>query len=76
VTVRDSGIGISPDLILKLFEPFFTRKNNTGNGARAMDSKEIAQKHGAEIAGESSTDASSHGTTFTVTFSNRKLVDG
>jgi signal transduction histidine kinase len=58
-----------------LFEPFFTTKEqHMGTGLGLWISKEIAQKHGAEIAVESSTDASSHGTTFTVTFSKRELV--
>jgi signal transduction histidine kinase len=52
VTVRDSGIGISPDLISKLFGPFFTTKEqHMGTGLGLWISKEIAQKHGAEIAG-------------------------
>jgi PAS domain S-box-containing protein len=76
-TVRDNGVGISPDLIAKLFEPFFTTKEqHMGTGLGLWISKEIAQKHGAEITLESSTDASSHGTAFTVTFSNPRPTPG
>jgi PAS domain S-box-containing protein len=71
VTVRDNGIGISPNHISRLFEPFFTTKEqHMGTGLGLWISKEVAQKHRAEIAVESSTDASSHGTAFTVTFSS------
>jgi PAS domain S-box-containing protein len=76
-TVHDNGIGIPSDLIAKLFEPFFTTKEqHMGTGLGLWISKEIAQKHGAEITVESSTDASTHGTTFTVTFSNPQRAPG
>jgi PAS domain S-box-containing protein len=73
VAVHDNGAGIAPDHKSKLFEPFFTTKEqHMGTGLGLWISREIARKHGAEIAVESSTDASSHGTTLTVTFSNRE----
>jgi PAS domain S-box-containing protein len=74
VTVRDNGVGISPDQKSKLFEPFFTTKEqHLGTGLGLWISKEIAQKHGAEIEVESSTDPPDHGTAFTVTFPDDTL---
>jgi PAS domain S-box-containing protein len=69
VSIRDNGIGIPAEIQPKLFEPFFTTKEKyLGTGLGLWICKEIAQKHGAEIALASSTKPSNHGTTFTVTF--------
>jgi PAS domain S-box-containing protein len=69
VSIRDNGVGIPEEIRSKLFEPFFTTKEKyLGTGLGLWICKEIAQKHGAEIALASSTKPSNHGTTFTVTF--------
>jgi PAS domain S-box-containing protein len=69
IAIQDNGPGISPENLPKLFEPFFsTKKQHKGTGLGLWISKEIAQKYGASIAVESSTDASRHGTTFKVVF--------
>ena len=74
VSIHDNGMGIDPYIKARLFEPFFTTKEkHMGTGLGLWISKEIALKHEATISLESSTDPSSHGTTFTVTFANREL---
>jgi PAS domain S-box-containing protein len=74
VSIRDNGVGIPVAIQPRLFEPFFTTKEKyLGTGLGLWICKEIAQKHGAEIALASSTRPSNHGTTFTVTFTGRKI---
>jgi signal transduction histidine kinase len=66
ITVRDSGIGISPENMAKLFDPFFSTKEvgqGTGQGLTiAYDI--VVNKHGGTIEVDSSVD---QGTTITVT---------
>ncbi|TWI59332.1 PAS domain-containing sensor histidine kinase [Halalkalibacter nanhaiisediminis] len=62
ITVRDEGIGIPPDKIKKLGEPFFTMKKE-GNGLGLMVSYKIIENHRGTIKVESQLN---HGTTFTV----------
>lgn len=46
--VEDTGSGIAPDILPRLFEPFFTtRPDGTGLGLAVV--KKIADQHGAEI---------------------------
>jgi PAS domain S-box-containing protein len=67
--VRDNGSGIRKEHTPKLFEPFFsTKQKHMGTGLGLWISREVAQKHGAEITVESNTDALKHGTTFQVAF--------
>jgi signal transduction histidine kinase len=74
VRIHDNGPGIPQHQKARLFEPFFTTKEkHMGTGLGLWISKEIAQKHEAQISLESSTSPSSHGTTFTVTFTNRNV---
>jgi PAS domain S-box-containing protein len=66
IQIEDNGSGIAEGTRLRLFEPFFTTKQNVGTGLGLWISKEIADKHGATIALETSTEAASHGTKFTL----------
>lgn len=64
VTIKDNGIGISQEHISRLFEPYFTSKNN-GIGLGLAATLNIIQSHKARVEVESEMGKS---TTFTITF--------
>lgn len=50
VTVRDTGIGISDDILPYIFDPFFsTRKDTGGNGLGLAITKKIIERHNGSI---------------------------
>jgi PAS domain S-box-containing protein len=49
VTVADSGEGMSPETLRRIFQPFFTTKTATGTGLGLWLSLEILNKHGASV---------------------------
>lgn len=61
--VGDTGIGISPENIEKIFEPEFTTKGDKGTGLGLMISKNIIEENGGRIFVESKVDI---GTKFTI----------
>ncbi len=62
VTVADTGAGIEPAAIERIFEPFFSTKRG-GTGLGLALTHQIVQEHGGEISVESDLGV---GTTFTV----------
>jgi PAS domain S-box-containing protein len=63
ISVSDTGKGIKPENITKLFNPFFTTKDD-GNGLGLAISKKIIQLHKGDINVKSKV---GEGTTFTIT---------
>jgi signal transduction histidine kinase len=63
VAVTDTGVGIPPEDLGQIFEPFFTRKEG-GTGLGLAISREIALGHGGTLTCES---APGQGTTFRLT---------
>jgi signal transduction histidine kinase len=53
VVFMDSGGGISPDNITRIFEPYFTTKSG-GNGLGLLIVRRIVRAHGGEVILESS----------------------
>jgi signal transduction histidine kinase len=66
VTVADTGCGIKPEKMNKLFEPFYTTKKHVGTGLGLWVSREIVRKHRGSIHVRSSTQAGSSGTVFSL----------
>ncbi|WP_440906389.1 sensor histidine kinase (plasmid) [Catenovulum sp. SX2] len=65
VKVADSGCGIAPEIIAKIFDPFFSTKDvGKGTGLGLAISKEIINQHNGHIWVES---IQGQGTTFTIT---------
>jgi signal transduction histidine kinase len=63
LSVSDTGKGIPPDVMPKIFDPFFSTKGvGEGTGLGLTVSKAIVEQHGGEITVETS----EQGTTFTV----------
>ena len=51
VRIRDNGTGMPPDVIEKIFNPFFTTKpTNQGTGLGLSISSDIIRRHGGSIA--------------------------
>jgi signal transduction histidine kinase len=67
LAVADNGQGISPDNLGRLFQPFFTTKNDQGNGLGLALSRKIVERHGGSIRARSSIQPGKAGTTFLVT---------
>jgi signal transduction histidine kinase len=63
VTVTDSGPGIAPEVLGRLFEPFVSTKD-TGTGLGLNVCRRVARDHGGDIHGEN---APGGGARFTVT---------
>ncbi|GBD10371.1 Blue-light-activated protein [bacterium HR23] len=63
IAVKDTGIGISPQVRQHLFEPFFTTKGPRGTGLGLAVSYSIVKRYGGDITVES---AVGKGSTFTV----------
>lgn len=53
IEVRDTGMGIPPDVLPHVFEPFFTTKGNAGTGLGLMIAKELIEQAGGTIRVES-----------------------
>lgn len=64
VDIRDNGVGIKPDIMDKIFMPFFTSKKN-GSGIGLSLSRQIMHLHKGSISVKSKP---GEGTTFTLTF--------
>lgn len=55
VRIRDTGTGISAEHLDRIFQPFFTTKEETGTGLGLWIVKEIVEKHDGTIRVESRT---------------------
>lgn len=62
--VSDTGCGISPEVLPRIFEPFVTHGKAHGTGLGLAISKSIVDAHGGKIAVQSTENA---GTTFLIT---------
>lgn len=49
ITIRDNGLGIPPDIIKTLFDPFVTSQKNNGTGLGLAIVKQYITAHGGEI---------------------------
>jgi two-component system NtrC family sensor kinase len=62
IQVADDGVGIAPDVLPRLFDPFFSTKEG-GSGLGLALTKQIVKDHGGDLKVES---VVGRGTTFTV----------
>ena len=69
VYVSDTGTGIRPEDLERIFDPFYTTKGEGGTGLGLSIAKRIAETHGASL-NVSSTPG--EGTVFTVIFPEKK----
>ncbi|GMU91973.1 MAG: hypothetical protein AMXMBFR4_10310 [Candidatus Hydrogenedentota bacterium] len=67
VEVKDTGVGISPDFMPKLFMAFHSTKGSRGTGLGLACSRKIVAEHGGEIAVQSKP---GKGSKFTITLPN------
>lgn len=66
IVIADTGSGIRPEHRKKLFEPFYTTKQDVGTGLGLWVSQEIVQKHGGSIALRSCVLPGRSGTVFSI----------
>lgn len=65
VEVSDTGTGMPPDVVKRVFEPLFSTKGEAGNGMGLAVAAGTMREHGGSIAVQSE---EGHGTTFTLRF--------
>lgn len=65
VSVKDTGQGIDPEILPRLFTKFVTKSSSSGTGLGLFISKSIVETHGGKIWAENSTDG--RGVTFSFT---------
>jgi signal transduction histidine kinase len=63
LAVSDTGTGMDPDVLPRIFQPFFTSKKRRGLGLGLPICDRIVKAHGGRIAVES---RPGHGTTFEI----------
>jgi PAS domain S-box-containing protein len=68
VTIADTGIGIRPSDLQRIFDPFYTTKKDVGTGLGLWVTYGIVQKHSGQIRVRSSTGPGPTGTVFSIFF--------
>lgn len=53
IVIQDTGSGIAPEIVDKIFDPFFSTKKDTGTGLGLSIAKDIVKRHGGDIRAES-----------------------
>ncbi|MFL6372576.1 MAG: sensor histidine kinase, partial [Nitrososphaera sp.] len=71
ITVKDTGSGINPDIILRLFSKFVTASEK-GTGLGLYISKKIVEAHGGKIWAENNKDG--RGATFAFTIPSLRFT--
>lgn len=61
--IADTGVGIAPDVLPKVFDAFFTTRATVGTGIGLFIAKNFIEGHGGQISIESRTGPEKHGTT-------------
>ena len=64
IAIADRGHGISQAHQLRIFEPFFSTKKDSGTGLGLWVTKQIIEKHAGSIHVRTNCTANRHGTTF------------
>jgi PAS domain S-box-containing protein len=75
VTIIDNGPGISEEIQLHLFQPFFTTKGERGTGLGLWVSRGIVNKHGGTISLKSDTSETTHGTVVSVFLATNPTIN-
>ncbi|WP_263410170.1 ATP-binding protein [Terriglobus tenax] len=65
-SIEDTGTGIAPENLERIFEAFFTTRSTIGTGIGLFISRQFVEGHGGRISVTSSTDKDAHGTCFEV----------
>ncbi|NIO11302.1 MAG: hypothetical protein GTO40_26125 [Deltaproteobacteria bacterium] len=63
LAIHDEGVGMKPEVLSRIFEPYFTTKTN-GSGLGLAIARRIVESHGGNISVASEP---GHGTTFNIT---------
>jgi two-component system sensor histidine kinase VicK len=71
VKIRDTGIGIDPEILPRLFSKFATKSNYKGTGLGLFISKNIVEAHGGKIWGENNFETSGATFVFTLPICNQ-----
>jgi len=71
MTLADNGSGIPRESLRRIFEPFYTTKNDAGTGLGLWVSRGIVQNHGGSIRVRSRVDGQNRGTVFSIFLPNR-----
>ena len=66
IAVRDTGVGIPPHQLPKIFDAFFSTRAGSGTGIGLFVARQFTLEHGGKIDVESSVDPASHGTTMSI----------
>jgi signal transduction histidine kinase len=66
VKVQDTGVGIPPEVLPKVFEAFFTTRSTVGTGIGLFIAKQFVEGHGGSMSAMSSTGSNDHGTTMEI----------
>ena len=66
LNIADNGEGITPDVLPKVFDAFFTTRATVGTGIGLFVAKNFVEGHGGRISIESHTRPEEHGTTVRV----------
>ncbi len=66
LSIEDSGVGIAPEQLPRIFDAFYTTRATIGTGIGLFVAKQFVEGHGGRIDVESDTGASSHGTRMSI----------
>jgi signal transduction histidine kinase len=68
LVVADSGRGIAPEALVRIWEPFFTTKEAVGTGLGLWVTREILDKHKARLRLRTTSEGKRRGTVFVIDF--------